>query len=89
MSTASVTIRVDDATKRAASAIAEDFGFDLSSITRAFYKQIVREQRIPLSLEYPRPNKESLDSIRDADATIAEGKPGYTSAEDMFNAIGI
>lgn len=89
MATASVTIRVDDATKRAASAIAEDFGFDLSSVTRAFYRQIVREQRIPLNLEYPKPNKESLDSIHDADAIIAEGKPGYSSAEEMFKAMGV
>ncbi|QTH60798.1 hypothetical protein J5O04_06945 [Corynebacterium hindlerae] len=35
--------------------MAEDFGFDLSSITRAFYRQIVREQRIPLNLSYPPP----------------------------------
>ena len=40
---ASVTVRVDDETKAEATAIVEDFGFDLSSVTRAFYRQIVRE----------------------------------------------
>ena len=45
---ASVTIRVDDETKAEAIEIVEDFGFDLSSVTRAFYRQIVRERRIPL-----------------------------------------
>ena len=89
MSTASVTVRVDEATKRAASAIAEDFGFDLSSVTRAFYKQIVREQRIPLSLEYPQPNKESLESIQEAEDIIAAGGPSYASAEEMFAAMGV
>ena len=44
MATASVTVRVDEDTKRAAANIVEDFGFDLSSVTRAFYRQIVREQ---------------------------------------------
>lgn len=88
MSTASVTIRVDEATKRAASSIAEDFGFDLSSVTRAFYKQIVREQRIPLTLEYPKPNRESAESIREADVIIAEGRNGYATADDMFEAMG-
>lgn len=44
---ASVTIRVDDETKAEAIEIVEDFGFDLSSVTRAFYRQIVRERRIP------------------------------------------
>ena len=33
--TASVTVRIDEATKLAASEIAEDFGFDLSSVKRA------------------------------------------------------
>lgn len=89
MSAASVTIRVDDATKHAASAIAEDFGFDLSSVTRAFYRQMVREQRIPLNFEYPVLNKGSLNSIRDADAIIVEDQPGYASADDMFEAMGV
>ena len=89
MSTASVTIRVDEPTKRAVSAIAEDFGFDISSITRAFYKQIVREQRIPLSLEYPKPNEESLESIREADEIARNGGPTYASAEEMFAAMGV
>lgn len=39
--------------KERAAAIAEDFGFDLSSVTRAFYRQIVRENRI-LHLELRR-----------------------------------
>lgn len=89
MSTASVTIRVDESTKQAVSAIAEDFGFDISSITRAFYKQIVREQRIPLSLEYPKPNEESLESIREADEIARNGGPTYASAEEMFAAMGV
>ncbi|MCC2732470.1 type II toxin-antitoxin system RelB/DinJ family antitoxin, partial [Fusicatenibacter saccharivorans] len=45
---ASVTVRVDADTKQKAANIAEDLGLDLSSVTRAFYKQIVREKRIPL-----------------------------------------
>ncbi|WP_209304168.1 type II toxin-antitoxin system RelB/DinJ family antitoxin [Rothia nasimurium] len=57
MTTSTVTVRVDEATKREAARIAEDFGLDLSSITHAFYRQVVREQRIPLTLEYPNPTQ--------------------------------
>lgn len=89
MATASVTIRVDESTKRAVSAIAEDFGFDISSITRAFYKQIEREQRIPLTLEYPKPNSESQESIREADEIARNGGPTYASAKEMFKAMGV
>ena len=82
----SVTVRVDEQTKRDATGIVEDFGFDLSSVTRAFYRQIVREQRIPLTLSYPEPNEESLQSIRDAEEILANGGHGYKSAREMLDA---
>jgi len=87
MAMSSVTVRVDDDIKTQAAKIAEDFGFDLSSVTRAFYKQMVREQRIPLTLSYPEPNDESLQSIKEADAIIAKGELGYKSATEMFKAM--
>jgi DNA-damage-inducible protein J len=89
MATASVTVRVDEATKQAAASIAEDFGFDLSSVTRAFYRQIVREQRIPLSLEYPKPNKESLESLKETEELTVSEHPGYSSIEDMFKSMDL
>ena len=61
MGTASVTIRAEESTKRAVRALAENFGFDISSIARAFYKQIEREGTIPPSLaEYLKPDKKPL-----------------------------
>ncbi len=89
MTTSSVTVRVDEATKQAAASIAEDFGFDLSSVTRAFYRQIVREQRIPLNLEYPKPNKESLESLKETEKLIASEHPGYDSLEAMFESMDL
>lgn len=86
----SVTIRVDQQTKEAASNIAEDFGFDLSSVTRAFYRQIVRERRIPLNLSYPQPNAESKKSIQEADEIISRGGTGrFHNAQEMFEDLGI
>lgn len=83
---ASVTIRVDEETKNDAARIVEDFGFDLSSVTRAFYRQIVRERRIPLTLSYPEPNEESLRSIREAEDVLARGGRGFSSAREMMEA---
>lgn len=87
MTASSVTIRVDSDIKEGASRIAEHFGFDLSSVTRAFYKQMIRENRIPLSLSDPEPNAESLESTREAGEIIAKGVSGYTSADDMFESM--
>lgn len=82
----SVTVRVDERTKADATRIVEDFGFDLSSVTRAFYRQIVRERRIPLTLSYPEPSEESRQSIEDAEAILARGGHGFTSAREMLDA---
>ncbi|MDO5728999.1 MAG: type II toxin-antitoxin system RelB/DinJ family antitoxin [Actinomycetaceae bacterium] len=86
---ASVTVRVDDETKERAAGIAEDFGFDLSSVTRAFYRQIVRENRIPLNLSYGEPNGESLKALAEARQMAERGESRFESAEEMFDALGI
>ena len=90
MTTSSITVRVDEDTKTAAARIAEDFGFDLSSVTRAFYKQMIRENRVPLTLSYPEPNSESLASVEEAEKIIAKGSPGrFANAEQMYKDLGI
>ena len=88
MSTTSVTIGANESTRRATDTMAEDFGFDTSPITHAFRKQVEREQVIPPGPECPEPNNESLESIREAERIVAEKRPGYTTAEEMFDAMG-
>ena len=85
---ASVTIRVDDETKAEAIEIVEDFGFDLSSVTRAFYRQIVRERRIPLSLSYDVPNDETIAALREGAEILAKGGTGqsFSSGRDLLDA---
>lgn len=80
----SATVRVDKETKLDAAEIEEDFEFGLSSVTEAFYRQIVREQRIPLTLSYPEPNEESLQSICEAEAILASGGRGFKTAREML-----
>lgn len=84
----SVTVRVDKKTKLDAARIVEDFGFDLSSVTRAFYRQIVRENRIPLTLSYPEPNDESLEAIRETEEIIKRDGTdrSFSSARELLDA---
>lgn len=90
MAMSSITVRVDEDTKVQASRIAEYFGLDLSSVTRAFYKQMVREQRIPLDFSVStEPNDESLASIAAANEMATQGGKGYRSADEMFKAMGV
>lgn len=87
---ATITVRVDDETKLRASDIAEDFGFDLSSVTRAFYKQMVREQRIPLNLSYDDvPNAETVASLHEAQEIAKSGRQRFKDSDEMFASLGI
>ncbi|SPT54186.1 Antitoxin DinJ [Actinomyces bovis] len=86
---ASVTVRVDDETKERAAKIAEDFGFDLSSVTRAFYRQMVRENRIPLSLSYGAPNQESCEALAEAEQIAVRGTARFADADQVFDSLGI
>jgi addiction module antitoxin, relB/dinJ family len=78
---------VDEETRREAARIAEDLGFDLPSVTRAFYRQIVRENRLPLA--YLAPNTESREALREADEIITRGTSRFTSREECYAELGI
>lgn len=90
MAMSSVTVRVDSDTKQRVSDIAEDFGFDLSSVTRAFYRQIVREKRIPLNLSYRHEvPAETLSALREVRERSMKSDPRFHTADEMFESLGI
>ena len=84
----SMTIRCDEEDKRAASEVAEYYGFDLSSVTRALWKQMARTGRIPLDLGGYEPTAESLASIREAAQIEAAGGTGesFSSGRELLDA---
>lgn len=85
---ATMTIRCNEEDKRAAAEVAEYYGFDLSSVTRAFWKQMARTYSIPLDLGGREPNAESLRSIREAEEIVAAGGTGesFDSARALLDA---
>lgn len=84
---ATLTVRLSDDLKSKASDVAEYYGFDLGSVTRAFYSQMVREHAIPLNLNSYEPNDESLRAIEETDAAIASGDyPLYNDAASLLAA---
>ena len=83
-----MTIRCEEKDKIAAQQVAEYYGFDLSSVTRAFWKQMGRTHRIPLDLGNEEPNDESLEAIRETKELIARGSTGrsYSSGRELLDA---
>lgn len=87
MTMATFTIRVDEELKRKAAEVADYYGLDLSSVTRAFYKQMVNTHRIPLTFAPEEPNEESRAAIAEGDAFLASGKAGrFTDAHSLVQA---
>lgn len=87
MATSYVTIDIDSDIRDAASDVVEYFGLDLVSVTRAFFKQIVREHRIPITLSDPEPNDESLEAIRETEELKATRGPSYRTAAELLAVI--
>ena len=87
MTTSSLTIRLDADLKRGAAEVADYYGLDLSSVTRAFYKQMVNTRRIPLTFAPEEPNEESLAAIAEGNAFLASGAEGrYANGRDLIEA---
>lgn len=84
---ATMTIRCDEKDKREAARVAEYYGFDLSSVTRAFWKQMGRTGRIPLDLGNEAPNGESLQAIREAEQMMQDGTgTSYATGHELIDA---
>ena len=78
-----LSIRIEEKTKRAASKALKDIGLDLSSGVKLFLNQVVTEKGLPF-----KPTKRSPKEIRARwDAGVAEalrsGKR-YETAEELF-----
>ena len=87
MAASTLTIRLDDELKRGAAEVADYYGLDLSSVTRAFYKQMVNTRRIPLTFAPEGPNEESLAAIAEGDAFLASGQSGrFANGHDLIEA---
>lgn len=85
MATSTLTIRIDDDLKHGASEVADYYGLDLSSVTRAFYKQMINTGRIPLTFAPEEPNAESIEAIREGDVFLASGKKGrFSNGADLI-----
>ncbi len=88
--TTTLSIRIDEKTKREARKTLKALGLDLSSAVNMFLNQVVIQQGVPLTL-YRVSTKEEREKIRkEWDKEVAFAlKHGerYSSAEEMHKAI--
>ena len=87
MASSTLTIRVDEDVKREAAEVARYYGLDLSSVTRAFYKQMANTHRIPLTFAPEEPNAESAAAIAESNRFLASGAPSrFSSGAELIEA---
>ena len=88
---ASITVRVDDETKAEATEILDGLGLDLSSATRAFYRQIILHRGLPFSVTLPDERLTPAIEQRfvDAEKRMQDGTGQAVSVDDLFKRRGI
>jgi DNA-damage-inducible protein J len=80
--TSMLHVRVDDDTKKQATATLDAMGLSVSDAVRIFLKRVVADQAFPLELKVP--NAVTRAAIAEADEMIAEGKARFKNADQLM-----
>lgn len=76
-----ISVRIDDKVKAAASKELAALGLDLSSGVNIFLRQVIREKGLPFQ---PTSNAALLKKRWDREVKDARKRKSYTSAKEMF-----
>lgn len=89
MANTSMNIRMDAEVKKQAEALFNEIGMNMTTAINIFLRQSIRENGIPFKLKINQPNTETLESIKEGERIIKEGKPRFNTADEMFADLGI
>ena len=88
-STTALNVNVDAKNKEAATNILKSLGLNMSTAINMFLAQIVKRDGIPFEVVNPKPSKDMLEALNEAEDIInnPEKYPGYTNREDLKKAL--
>lgn len=89
MANTSMNIRMDAEIKQQAERIFAEFGLNMTTAINIFLRQAIRENGIPFELKLNTPNAETIAAIKEGTEIIKKGKSRFSSAQEMFNDLGI
>lgn len=78
-----VHIRLDDETKREASAALEAMGLSMSDAVRLFLRRVIADQAFPLELKVP--NAQTRAAIAEADEIAKARQLRFAHADDLID----
>ena len=84
-STTNLCLRIDAELKGQAETLFSELGMSLSTAVTVYFRQAVRENRIPFVIKWDRPNKETAKAMRVAAAQALDPETrGYDDPEELF-----
>lgn len=89
MANTSMNIRMDTNVKQQAEQIFAEFGINMTTAINIFLRQTIRENGIPFRLRLSTPNAETIAAIKEGCEIIKKGKSRFSSAEEMFEELGV
>lgn len=85
MENTNFTFRMDKQLKKEAEELFDELGITLSSALTLFLKQSVREQRIPFEISLTKPNKKTIQAIKEGEKVAYSKKVrGFTSVDEFM-----
>ena len=85
---ANISIRMDDKLKKDAEELFEDLGLNLTTAVTIFFKQALREQRIPFEIYREISNKETLEAMKEVQNLKSDScRKTYASFSDLLEEV--
>ena len=83
--TANLNVRIDPELKAQAENLFADLGMSLTTAITIFFRQAVREDRIPFEIKRDRPTRATAAALREAEAVVGDAQvKGYTDSDELF-----
>jgi DNA-damage-inducible protein J len=80
---------MDKDDKERAKKLFSEFGLDMTTAINMFLKQSIRENAIPFLLTLDVPNETTRRAMAEGDGIIASGRGRFSSAQEIFDSIGV
>lgn len=86
MAQGSLTIKLDNETKKEFNEFCEEIGINMTTAINMFIKKVIREQRIPFELSLNKPNLETIQAIQESEDILNGRKKvkSFNSVEELF-----
>ena len=87
--TTNLCIRIDTELKTEAETLFSELGMNLTTAITVFFRQAVRESRIPFEIKWVRPNRDTAAAMRfSAGKAQAPEVKGYEDPQELFRELG-